>query len=443
MRLTSERVEWMEYRNLVTDNPHIASSIMTATARQQDALKREAGASVAGNKSDQVVFHYSLAWHPDEKDGLSKDEMLRAADQSIKALGADGHQAAIIAHNDTDHPHVHIVINRVNTENGKMLDLWNYQKKLSKWAMTYEQERGQVFCDKRVENWKRRDLGEVFSAEKDTAYHRHDQAKALGHANDNDTAKIVGEQKAKDSALAKDGEAMHLRHSKSWKNLSSWYAKGKAKIAGRKSTGSPTPFQKTAADVKAQFKPLRSQLGKQQWQETKDFERREKRILGKLENAVAAIKLSKSLVSEDGGEKTSLFNFLTSSVARKDALDMLHRSQWRNLNAGQSAEIGAAIVKVKKDQQKAYKTHRQRFNAKRNDLKAEQAEDKQTLRQKWQSRKAERSRVSKVISRMETIKKERKAAPEPSRGSERSEFNKAAKGKRKRRGRVRKRRVDD
>ncbi|PCH51233.1 MAG: hypothetical protein COC20_05820 [Cellvibrionales bacterium] len=92
VRLSSGRVEWMEYRNLATDNPHIASSIMTATARQQDALKREAGASVAGNKSDQVVFHYSLAWHPDEKDGLSKDEMLRAADQSIKALGADGHK---------------------------------------------------------------------------------------------------------------------------------------------------------------------------------------------------------------------------------------------------------------------------------------------------------------------------------------------------------------
>ena len=156
---SKERVEWMSFNNLAVDDPDSAWRVMAATAKMQDEIKRNAGQSVAGNKSDQAVFHYSLAWHPDEKDGLSQPEMLRAANESLMALGATNHQSAIIAHNDTDHPHVHVVVNRVSTENGKMLDLWKYQENLSKWAMSYEQSRGQIYCDQRVENWKKRDEG--------------------------------------------------------------------------------------------------------------------------------------------------------------------------------------------------------------------------------------------------------------------------------------------
>ena len=102
-RSTSERVDWTATRNLASDNPEMASRIMAATARQQDALKQQAGGSVAGNKSDQVVFHYSLGWHPSEREELTKAEMLRAADESIRAIGGEDHQAMIYAHNDAEH----------------------------------------------------------------------------------------------------------------------------------------------------------------------------------------------------------------------------------------------------------------------------------------------------------------------------------------------------
>lgn len=437
VRTTTDRVEWTEFRNIVTDNPELAYRIMAATAAQQDELKRQAGKSVAGNKSDQVVFHYSLAWHPDEKESLSKDEMLRAADQSIEALGAEGHQAAIIAHNDTEHPHVHVVINRVNPEHGKMLDLWKYQERLSKWALGYEQARGMIYCEQREENWKRRDQGETFSAEKDNAYHLHEQRSA-DPANDNDAAKIVAEQKAKDAALAKDGEAMHQRHSGEWKDLSSWYAAGKDKIAGRNQPDHPTPFSRAASDVKVQFKPLRSQLGRQQWRETKDFEKREQAILGKLENTLKAVKVAKEL----GGAQSSLFNHIISSAARKATLDKLHRAQWRKLNGQQKAAIGEAIAKVKQDQAEAYKAHRQQFDAKRTALKLDQAEQRRELRQKWATRKIERSRAFEIVRLSETFKKEAKAAPEPTRGQLRAEFNRARRQGRKRKGRVRKRKTD-
>ena len=167
--------------------------------------------------------------------------------------------------------------------------------------------------------------------------------------------------------------------------------------------------------------------------ETQAFKKREKRLLGKLENAVAAVRMSKELAASDKGQaQASLFNFLTNSKTRADALERLQAAQTRKLGAKQSAEVGAAISKIKKAQQKAYKSHREQFNAKREALKADQATDKQEMRQKWQERHQERSRVLEVVSRMKTLKKERQATQEVSRGKQRAEFNKAARGKRRR-----------
>lgn len=397
-----DRVDWQAFRNLAVDDPSLAWRIMMATANQQDALKRDAGASVAGNKSDKVVFHYSLGWHPDERAGLTKAEMLRAADESLRALGAQDHQAAFIAHNDTKHPHVHVVINRVNPENGKMLDLWKYQERLSKWALSYEQERGKIWCEQRAENWKRRDLGEVFSADKGAAYHRQDQA-GLGHANDNDIKRLLADQKAKDAALTAQGEAMDGRHSQAWRDLSAWYKAGKDKIAGRDRPDRPTPFKQAIADVKAQFKPLRSALGKKQWHEARAFEKREAGLLGRLENAVLATKLSKELNDKGEQAQTSLFNHIVSSAARKATLEKTHRMEWRTLNAAQKAEIGLALDKVRKNQSDAYSAHRKRFATKRDALKADQSADRQSLRQQWQERKIERARVSEIIGQKQTM----------------------------------------
>jgi len=443
VRLSSDRVAWMEYRNLATDDPHLASSIMAATAANQTSLKQAAGVPLPKKgESDQVAYHYSLGWHPSEAEGLSKSEMMRAANESIRAMGAEHCQAAIIAHNDTAHPHVHIVLNRVNPETGEMLDLWQSQKRLSKFAMAYEQERGQVFCDKRIENWNARAQGQTVHAEKDNPHHKHDQVQALGHANDNDAAKIKAEQVRKDARLAAFGKTMHGRHSNEWEALSQRYQAGKAAIS-RRHPDSPTPNQQAAGDVRAQFKPLRSTLGKQQWREMKDFEKREKYLSGKLENAIAAVKHARALGRESSrGFMSGAFNFLISGTARKASLEKLHRAQWRNLNAGQSAEIGAAVKQVKQDQQAALKARRITFSSDRQNLIDKQAAEKADLQRKWKTRKSERLRAFKIIRTGERLKEEAKVAPERSKGQERAKFNKATRAKRKRKGRVRKRDAD-
>ena len=63
------------------------------------------------------MCHYSLSWAKEEKP--ERQEMRRAAEESLKELGMEGHQALIVSHRDGK-PHVHVIANRVDrrTEGG-------------------------------------------------------------------------------------------------------------------------------------------------------------------------------------------------------------------------------------------------------------------------------------------------------------------------------------
>jgi hypothetical protein len=442
VRTTDERVAWQTFRNLATDNPDAAWRVMAATARQQDALKLAAGGSGAGQKSDQVVFHYSLAWHPDEKVGLSRSEMLRAADESIRALGAEGYQAAIIAHNDTKHPHVHVVINRVNPETGKMLDIWNYKKRLSKWALAYERERGHIWCQEREENWKRRDLGEVFSHGNGESWHKRQEAEPVRHANDNDRRKIYADQKAKDADLLARSEAQNKRHRDEWRALSEGYRDRKASIL--KSTQlSPAPFREIKEKIAEQYRPAWRDLYRQQWREQRAFERREKHLAGKLENAIAAVRHAQALGRDTSrGFLAMAFNFLVNSKARASALAEVHNEQKKSLKAEQKEIVDKAIARLKSGRSQALGRNREQFAIEREALIVRQDVERAELSRQWQERKEERARAFALAGRVSEARRQAKAAPESQDINVRREFTTAAKPKRTR-SRTRRRDVDE
>ena len=81
----------------------------------------------------------------------------RAAEETLKALGLERHQALIVAHNDKTHPHVHLVVNRVDPETGKAAKLGNDRLKLANWAERWERDRGGLRCPERVTNRKKRE----------------------------------------------------------------------------------------------------------------------------------------------------------------------------------------------------------------------------------------------------------------------------------------------
>ena len=155
---TSERVGWADTRNLATFRPERAARLMAATARAAPDLKRLAGGSPGGRKLAKPVLHYSLSWSRDETPG--KGEMSRAVDESLEALGLEGHEALIVAHEDTRHPHVHVIANRVDPETGRAAKLDNSKLRLSRWAEGYEREQGRIRCAERVKNNARRRAGQ-------------------------------------------------------------------------------------------------------------------------------------------------------------------------------------------------------------------------------------------------------------------------------------------
>ena len=153
---SAERVEWTETRNLATSEGERAGRIMAATAEASPELKRLAGGAATGRKLEKPVCHYSLSWAKDEKP--ERQEMRWAAQESLKALGMERHQALIVSHRYRQ-PHVHVIANRVDPESGKAAGLSRSKLRLSQWAEGYEREQGKIRCPQRERNNARRGQG--------------------------------------------------------------------------------------------------------------------------------------------------------------------------------------------------------------------------------------------------------------------------------------------
>ena len=153
---SAERVEWTETRNLATSEAERAGRIMAATAEAAPELKRLAGVAATGRKLEKPVCHYSLSWAKDETP--DQQEMRWAAQESLRALGMERHQALVVSHRDGQ-PHVHVIANREDPESGKAAGLNRSKLKLSKWAEEYERVQGKIRCPQRERNNARRGQG--------------------------------------------------------------------------------------------------------------------------------------------------------------------------------------------------------------------------------------------------------------------------------------------
>ena len=103
------RVAWSTARNLPTDDPQLAAKIMRATAAQNVRV-------------DQPVYHLALSFDP--RDAVDRQQMERVADRVLVELGLRDYQCLIVAHGDRQHPHLHILINRVHPLSHKAWDRW-------------------------------------------------------------------------------------------------------------------------------------------------------------------------------------------------------------------------------------------------------------------------------------------------------------------------------
>ena len=206
---TSDRVDFVEVRNLATDNPQVAWRIMAAKYYAQDELKRKAGVSLGGRKDGKPVGHLYISWGRDEADAQSLDrsEMLHSAHGALRAIGADKYPSMIIAHNDTEHPHCHIVCCFVG-DDGRLKKNWKEKEKLSRFALEREiAVHGEPVVKLRERNWKHRDAGEKTPTKKKQPRHLYELEKAAEQ--DEQLRAFAEEHKAKLIELTRrvDGHA--------------------------------------------------------------------------------------------------------------------------------------------------------------------------------------------------------------------------------------------
>ncbi len=107
--LEEGRICWASARNLPTDDPELAATLMRATAAQNVRVEKP-------------VYHLALAFDPGDR--VDQATMERVADRVLARLGLEEHQALIVSHRDREHPHLHILVNRVHPETGKVWDRW-------------------------------------------------------------------------------------------------------------------------------------------------------------------------------------------------------------------------------------------------------------------------------------------------------------------------------
>ena len=223
--LTAERVAFTHTLNVHTDSPDRALKVMSWTAMHQRELKQAAGVAATGRKLEKPVYTYSLAWAQDQEP--SRDEMIAAAQDSLKALGMDDRQAVLVAHNDTKHPHIHVILNRVHPEDGRAAPTSKDHLKLSKWAEGYEREHGGIRCHARVNHNARRDRGQ-FVKNTNLTREEYDWVKEHRSLSPEDIRASRAEKHEKDQAELKS--AFLRKQAALERQLKRDYAKPKAKL---------------------------------------------------------------------------------------------------------------------------------------------------------------------------------------------------------------------
>lgn len=366
---SDERVAWTATLNLMTDDPQAAKRIMIATALQSDELKKAAGVRASGRKSNAHVYAYSLAWHPDEAGSLDKSEMMKAVDASLKELKAEHLQAIVVCHTDQKHPHVHVVLNRVDQFDGRMHPFKNDRLQLSDWANKYERERGKIVTPKREEKRQNRAQNPDKKQRQDFALAKRQEATARAKSD------------LSPAAMLKDlSAAQKVRHREEWKQLSATNKSNRNRIYG--------DFRQRIKDAatlhKSETKPFWRDHFQQERQRKKDWDKREASLIGVVKNAMDATSQQYVLGELDGRKKLSAhFANVISSQKRQaifeKRLDLDRRSLQKELKTVLNAEVNSLQAQRKE----ALKGQRTSFDQSRSELIGRQDGEWAKVREAW------------------------------------------------------------
>ena len=108
-------------------------------------FRQQAMAYGGQNPIEKPVYHWALAYHPDDQ--VSDEQMLKDTKEFLENMGFGNTQYVVIAHHDTDHPHVHVIANIVDND-GKRIPTYKMIDKAHKEAAKITKDRGYTWGEK-------------------------------------------------------------------------------------------------------------------------------------------------------------------------------------------------------------------------------------------------------------------------------------------------------
>lgn len=379
---TSERVAWTETRNLAGAGPHTATRIMIDHAQQADELKRVAGIKATGRKSKAHVYLFSLSWAEGEVDGLDRAEMLRATDEALKFLGADHLQAVIIAHHDTAHPHVHVVLNRVQAD-GRMWNPSNDFPKFSEWANRYERENGKIVTPARDEKMRQIEEARAEQAQQKLA-DRQEQA-AQKPRQESDQAKP--KPRSPGQILKERADAQKARHKAEWKAWGDTTRRERQAIYRQADTArrdAELAFKSaTKGDWARHFRDERTRVQK--------FETRERSLGGIIRNALDAARAQVARKPEQTGVLPAAMFNLFSTASRRETFATVAESRAVHMRETMRERKAQALASVDTAKRAALEAHSKRVADGRAALIERQGAESVAMREAWRQHYAQKA----------------------------------------------------
>lgn len=77
---------------------------------------------------NRYVYHTSLNFSNDEAGSLTNEKLLTIAQDYLQALGYNNNQYLIFRHYDAEHPHIHLLVNRISFDGTVVSDSNNYRR---------------------------------------------------------------------------------------------------------------------------------------------------------------------------------------------------------------------------------------------------------------------------------------------------------------------------
>jgi hypothetical protein len=307
--------------------------------------------------------------------------MLSTALDSLKAQELEGYQVVILAHNDEPQQHVHVIVNRVHPETGKAATLSNSKLKLSKWAEGYEKQHGKIYCDKRVENNRKREQHEAIKEPRKSRA-AYESERAAG--NDSLAAEFIkSNEKQKDAQLYEIGRTIKEAHARQWEELKRVYAGSRKKITHH----GQTLMTAKAQQVKDAYRERWTMLAASQRAERRELRGREDGFLSRLFNGLS---LLKEIRQNHEGNAFLIALSLMSRQGHMAALATRHEAERRELAREIRDTTSREQTQIDKGTRADLDRLRGQFLDQCASLRTTQDKEHGEQRERWKTRNAER-----------------------------------------------------